>query len=100
VARQENAAQANADAGSVRNAIRWGLLLAAVGTVGFRLPRLVGEFRQWRQALAITDPSLEPSSAENWHTVLKVDLLASLLVLALGVVVFYVLRPRAKATAE
>jgi hypothetical protein len=93
LAQEENAARDNAAAGSVRNAIRWGLLLAAVGTVGFRLPRLVGEFRQWRDALRVADAV----SAENWHTILKVDLLASLLVLALGLVAFYFLRPRNKA---
>ena len=78
----------------MRNAIRWGLLLATIGTIGFRLPRLIGEFRQWRDALRVDDAI----SAENWHTILKVDLLASLLVLALGIGAFYFLRPREKAT--
>jgi hypothetical protein len=93
VAREANAAQNNAGAGSVRNAIRWGLLLAAVGTVGFRLPRLFGEFRQWREALRVEDAM----GAENWHTIVNVDLLASLLVLALGLGAFYFLRPPNKA---
>jgi hypothetical protein len=93
VARQENTAQAGADAGSVRNAIRWGLLLASIGTVGFRIPRLLGEFRQWREALGAG----ETLGTESWHTVLKVDLIASLVVLVLGVGAFYLLRPRAKA---
>jgi hypothetical protein len=83
----------NADAGSVKNAIRWGLLLAAIGTVGFRLPRLVSEFRQWREALGAGDAI----TTESWHTVLKVDLAASLIVLALAVAAFYLLGPRAKA---
>jgi hypothetical protein len=94
VAREENTTQNRAEAGSVRNAIRWGLLLATIGTIGFRLPRLIGEFRQWRDALRVDDAI----SAENWHTILKVDLLASLLVLALGIGAFYFLRPREKAT--
>jgi hypothetical protein len=85
--------QANAQAGSVRNAIRWGLLLAAIGAVGFRLPRLVSEFRQWRDALRVGDAS----GAEGWHTVLTVDLVGALVVLAIGVGLFYALRPRAKA---
>jgi len=92
VAREENVAP-NANTGSVRNAIRWGLFLAAVGTIGFRLPRLFGELRQWREALRTEDAL----GAENWHTILKVDALASLIVLALGVAVFYFLRPRNKA---
>ena len=92
MARQENASQPSADAGSVRNAIRWGLLLAAVGTAGFRLPRLVNEFRTWREALTAGDAS----SADGWRTVFQVDLLASLLVLAIGIGVFYFLRSKEK----
>ena len=82
-----------AEAGSIKNAIRWGLLLAAVGTVGFRLPRLVSEFRQWREVLGLGDSS----AADGWHTVLGVDLTASLIVLAAGLAAFYFLRPRTKA---
>jgi H+/Cl- antiporter ClcA len=93
VAQEENAARNNAEAGSVRNAIRWGLFLAAVGTVGFRLPRLVGEFRQWRDALRGDDAV----GAQNWQTILKVDAVASLVVLALGFAAFYFLRSRKKA---
>ena len=74
-------------------AIRWGLLLAAVGTVGFRLPRLVSEFRQWRAALGFGDEA----GANGWHSVLSVDLIASLVVLAVAGGVFYFLRPRRAA---
>jgi prepilin signal peptidase PulO-like enzyme (type II secretory pathway) len=87
------AAQDSADAGSVRNAIRWGLLLASVGTAGFRLPRLVNEFRAWREALGLGDAS----AAEGLHTVLMVELIGVLVVLAIGVGVFYVLRPKVKS---
>ena len=86
-------AEDKADAGSVRNAIRWGLLLAAVGTAAFRLPRLVNEYRAWREALGIGDSS----SIEGWHTVLTVDLVGVLVVLAIGVGVFYALRPKARS---
>ena len=85
--------QTNADSGSTRNAIRWGLLLAAIGTVGFRLPRLVGEVRQWREALRFGDAS----GAESWHRNLMVDAVAALIVLVFGVGLFYALRQRAKA---
>ena len=89
------ATEANtADAGSVKNAIRWGLLLAAVGTVGYRLPRLVSEFRQWREALGSGDSS----AADGWHTVLSVDLIGALIVLVVGLAFFYFLRPRAKSS--
>jgi hypothetical protein len=87
------AAQDNADAGSIRNAIRWGLFLAAVGTAGFRLPRLVNEYRAWREALGLGDTS----ASEGWHRVLTVELIGVLVVLAIGITVFYVLRPKAKA---
>ena len=86
------APQDNADTGSIPNAIRWGLFLAAVGTAGFRLPRLVNEFRNWREALRIGDT---PAS-EGWHRVLVVEGIGVLVVLAIGVGVFYVLRPKAK----
>jgi hypothetical protein len=88
------AAQDNADAGSVRNAIRWGLLLAAVGTAGFRLPRLVNEYRAWRDALGLEDPP----ATEALHRFLVVDLISVLVVVAIGVGVFYLLRPKVKAT--
>ena len=86
-------ARTNAEAGSLRNAIRWGLLLAAIGTVGFRVPQLVGEFRGWREALRLGDPS----AAEGWRTHLVVDGVGAAVVLVIGLVVFWVLRPRTKA---
>jgi hypothetical protein len=83
---------AKAEAGSIRSAVRWGLFLAAIATVGFRLPRLVNYFRYWREALRIGDSS----AAEGWRTYLSVEAIGLLMVLAIGLVVFYVLRPRAK----
>ena len=86
-------AEDSADAASVRNAIRWGLLLAAFGTAGFRLPRLVNECKAWREA-----PGLEHSSdVEGWHRVLTVELIGVSVVVAIGIAVFYVLRPKVKA---
>ncbi len=86
-------AESNTDAGSIRNAIRWGLLLAAFATATFRLPRLVNEFRTWREALGLGDAS----AAEGWHRVLTVELIGALVVLAIGVGAFYLLRPKAKS---
>jgi hypothetical protein len=88
-------AQDSADAGSVRNAIRWGLLLAAVGTAGFRLARLVNEFRAWREAIGLGDPS----AAEGLRTVLEVDAISVLIVVGIALVAFYLLRPKAKSAA-
>ena len=85
-------AEDSAEASSVRNAIRWGLLLAAVGTAGFRMPRLVNEFKAWREALGLGDSS----GTEGWHTLLMVDLTGVLVVLAIGLGAFFVLRPKAK----
>jgi len=85
------AEQANTDAGSIRNAIRWGLLLAAVGTAGFRLPRLWSEYRAWRDALGLGDPF----GVEGSHRILAVDLISALVVVAIGIAVFYALRPKA-----
>jgi len=86
-------AEYKADADSIRNAIRWGLMLAAVGTAGFRLPRLINEFRAWRSALALEDTA----TSEGWHRVFTVESIGVLVVLAIGLGAFYVLRPRAKA---
>jgi hypothetical protein len=85
--------QVKRETGSTRDAIRWGVLLAAVGTVGFRLPRLVHEFREWREAARFGDLS----AADAWRTSLFADLSGVLLVLAVGLVVFYVLRAGRKA---
>ena len=59
------------------------------------MPRLVNEYRGWREALTVADPS----GTEGWRTVLMVDLAGVLVVLAIGVAVFYALRPKAKAAA-
>ena len=87
------AAQANTDAGSIRNAIRWGLLLAATATIGFRLPRLAHYFQNWREALRLGDSS----GAEGWRTFLFVEAIGLLIVLAISLAVFFVLRPRGKS---
>jgi len=87
------AAQDNTDAGSIRNAMRWGLLLAATATIGFRLPRLAHYFRNWREALLLGDSS----GAEGWRTFLYVEAIGLLIVMAIGLAVFFVLRPRGKS---
>jgi len=83
------------DAGSIRSAIRWGLLLAAVATFGFRLPRLAHEFREWRGAVRLNDALV----AESWRTFLVADSAGLLIVLVFGLVIFFVLRPRSKSQA-
>ena len=87
------ALDSKADAGSIRSAIRGGLLLAAVATFGFRLPRVVHEFRAWRGAVRLSDAS----RAESWRTFLVADSIGLLIVLAFGLMIFFVLRPRSKS---
>jgi hypothetical protein len=54
---------------------------------------MVNEYRAWRGALGLEDPS----AAEGWHRVISVELIGVLVVLAIGVGAFYLLRPKAKA---
>ena len=77
------------DAGSIRSAIRWGLVLAAVATFGFRLPRVAHEFRAWREAVRLGDGA----GAESWRTFLVADSIGLLIVLAFGLAIYFVLRP-------
>ena len=49
--------------GSTRDAVRWGLLLAAVAVSGYRLPGMFRSFQQWRGAMPI-----DPSAAELYKT--------------------------------
>jgi hypothetical protein len=82
-----------ADAGSIRSAVRWGLLLAAVATLGFRLPRLVHDFLDWREAVRPGDAS----EAGGLRTYFAADSISLLIIVALGVAIFFVLRPRGKS---
>jgi hypothetical protein len=86
-------ADSRTEAGSIRSAIRWGLVLAAVATFGFRLPRVAHEFRAWRRALRVGDGA----GAESWRTFLVADSIGLLIVMAFGLVIFFVLRPRGKS---
>jgi hypothetical protein len=79
----------------MRSAIRWGLLLATVGTFGFRLAPLVRDFRAWRGAVGSGDAS----QAEGLRTYLMADVISLLIVLSLGLALFFVLRPRSKSQA-
>jgi len=87
------AGEPKADAGSIRSAIRWGLVLAAVATFGFRLPQFVRELRTWHQALRLGDES----AAASRLTFVVADSVGLLIVLAFGVLIYFVLRPRGKS---
>lgn len=78
------------DPRSVRDAIRWGLLLSAVGVAGFRLPGTYDAFRAWH-AVRFSDPS----AAELYRLSLTANAAGITIVLAVALGVFYLLRPRA-----
>jgi hypothetical protein len=80
---------------SYRDSVRWGLLLAAVGVTGFRLPRAVNDFRQWRSAF-LTESS---SVVEAYRTFFLVDVVGIAVVLAMGIGLFYLLRARKNPAA-
>jgi hypothetical protein len=87
------AGEARAGADSIRSAIRWGLVLAAVATIGFRLPRLAHEYRAWREAVGLGNAL----GAANWRTFFVADSIGLLIVLAFGVMIYFVLRPHGKS---
>ena len=74
-----------------RDAIRWGLLIAAAAVTGFRIPQVVREYREWRRALPI-----DPSAADLYRTELVVSLVGIGVVLCIGLGGFYLLRSPAK----
>ena len=76
--------------GSTRDAVRWGLLLAAVAVSGYRLPATIRNLLQWRTALLV-----DPSAADLYRTTFTVDTVGIVIILAVAAGVFYFLRPRA-----
>jgi hypothetical protein len=83
-------AQTGTPANSYRDAIRWGMLIAAVAVTGYRLPRAFGDFRSWRSALKI-----DPSAADFYQLSFRVDLVGIAIVLCVGLGAFYLLRSSA-----
>ena len=73
--------------GSTRDAVRWGLLLAAVAVSGYRLPMTVRNFQGWRATLP-----LDPSAADLYKTIFTVNAVGIVSILAVAGV-FYLLRP-------
>jgi len=76
---------------SYRDAIRWGLLIAAVAVTGFRVPQIWREYREWRYALPI-----DPSAADLYRTELMVSMVGIAVALCVGLGAFYLLRSPAK----
>ncbi len=78
---------------SLRNAVRWGILLAGLAVVGWHVPKAVREWREWHEAIGF-----DPSAADAWRTFFIVDAAGIVIVAGLAVAVFYLLRPRTKRT--
>jgi hypothetical protein len=76
---------------SYRDAIRWGLLIAAVGVTGYRLPRVFRDFREWRRASPV-----DPSAAGFYRAEFLVSIIGMAVVLCVGLGAFYLLRSPAK----
>ena len=73
----------------MRDGVRWGLLLAAVAVSGYRLPRVLRNFQEWRAALPV-----DRSAADLYRTTFLVEAIGIAVVLVVGVGVFYLLRAR------
>jgi hypothetical protein len=76
--------------GSNRDAVRWGLLVAAVAVTGYRLPKAFRDFREWRLAL-----HEDPSAADLYWTNFMVDVVGAAVILCVGLGLFYLLRSSA-----
>jgi lysylphosphatidylglycerol synthetase-like protein (DUF2156 family) len=74
---------------SVRDAVRWGLLLASVAVAGFRLPRAFHDLQAWRE-LRLTDSS----AAEMYWTNFEVSIIGIAVILLIGIGAFFLLRQR------
>ena len=80
---------AETERGSTRDAVRWGLLLAAVAVSGYRLPGTFRSFEAWRAALGG-----DPSAAALYKANFSVNAVGIAIILVVAAAVFYFLRPR------
>ena len=80
---------AKTERGSTRDAVRWGLLLAAVAVSGYRLPGTFRSFEDWRAALGG-----DPAAADFYKTNFGVNAVGIAIILVVAAGVFYLLRPR------
>src|SRR5260370_39197687 len=70
---------AKSGGGSTRDAVRWGLLLAAVAVSGYRLPSTVRNFQEWRGGLAVG-----PSAAGLYKKNFSINAVGIVIILALA----------------
>jgi len=81
---------------TVRAAARWGFLLAGIGTVLWRTPKLWAALQSWRGSLAGGDASV----SDTYRTFFFADAAGASIVLAIAVVLFWLLSPRKKSEAH
>jgi hypothetical protein len=74
---------------STRDAVRWGLLLAAVAVSGYRLPATMRNLLEWRAALPV-----DPVAADLYKMNFAVNAAGIAIILAVAVGVFYLLQAR------
>jgi hypothetical protein len=75
--------------GSTRDAVRWGLLLAAVAVSGYRLPATFRNFQQWQAAMPV-----DPSAADLYKANFTVNAVGIVIIFVVAVAVSYLLRAR------
>ena len=75
--------------GSKRDAVRWGLLLAAVAVSGYRLPATFRNFQAWRASLLV-----DPSAADLYKTNFMVNAVGIAVIFTVAGAAFYFLRPQ------
>ena len=80
---------AETEQGSTRDAVRWGLLLAAVAVSGYRLPATFRNFQQWRAAMPV-----DPSAADLYKADFTVNAVGIVIIFVVAVGVSYLLRAR------
>ena len=79
---------AETERGSTRDAVRWGLLLAAVSVSGYRLPGTFRSFEEWRAALGG-----DAAAADFYKANFMINAVGIAIILVVAAV-FYFFRPR------
>lgn len=79
---------------SARSVLRWVFIVLALAYLAWTAPELIHNFREWRGAL----PG-DPVAAGFWRSAFYLDVADIAVVLAVGIIVWFVLRPRKGAGA-
>jgi hypothetical protein len=77
---------------SFRNILRWIFLALAVAFIAWTAPEMIRNFREWRAAA----PG-DPVAAPFWRSAFYLDVTDCIVVLVVGIAVWFVLKPRRRA---